>query len=92
VPDEVASRILSARMEVSRWQDRSPADIDLRFQQQHDGSILYIPEALTLAPPLRRKASMLAVGLNPSYQKSLEMAELQVGYVNRPARLSISAV
>ena len=40
--------------------------------------MLFVPEALALVPELRRTHSLLAVGLNPSYQKSLQMGELQV--------------
>jgi fructose-1-phosphate kinase PfkB-like protein len=90
-PPDVQSRILAARLELSQWEGRAPVDLSLRFQEQADGSVLFIPETLSIAPARRRKPALLAVGLNPSYQKSLQMAALQVGEVNRADKLTISA-
>jgi len=90
VPPEVSARVLAARIQVSQWQDQAPADINLSFQATGPGRPFFVPEMLTIAPQLRRRASILAVGLNPSYQKSLQMGELKVGDVNRADRLTIS--
>ena len=90
VPAEVSARVLAARIQLSQWQDQAPADVNLAFQTSGPGQPLFVPETLSIAPQLRRRASILAVGLNPSYQKSLQMGELKVGDVNRGERLTIS--
>lgn len=88
-PSDVESRVLAARLELSRWECRAPASLDVRFQQQ-GSCVLFIPEALTIVPELRRQYSLLSVGLNPSYQKSLQMSGLAVGEVNRASKLTVS--
>jgi fructose-1-phosphate kinase PfkB-like protein len=90
VPSEVASRVLRAQMELLEWQNADDADLSLRFQQRADGSLLFLPETLSIVPALRRRPSLLAAGLNPSHQKSLQLSELKVGDVNRAAALTVS--
>ena len=89
VPEGVSPRVLQAQMQFMSWQEKCASDVSFSLPLEA-GTVVFLPETITIAPPLRRSASLLAVGLNPSYQKTLQMQELQVGDVNRAEELSIT--
>ena len=61
VPEGVSPRVLQAQMQFMSWQEKCASDVSFSLPLEA-GTVVFLPETITIAPPLRRSAWNLRRG------------------------------